>query len=203
MNLKEYIASGIIETYCLGFTSAEENELLEKMAGEYPEVQQELQRVRTSLDEILKQNEIRPAASVKTAVMNNIYRQQAIIHPEFVPLMHEQIGFERFFESAKANKLKAPASAFENLFVLELPSTPEIINFAVWAKKGHEEESHSDRKEFIAILDGSCDMFMNGEKTSYSKGSIIDIPVDVPHYAVITSEEPMFALVQRQLIGIK
>jgi quercetin dioxygenase-like cupin family protein len=43
-------------------------------------------------------------------------------------------------------------------------------------------------------------MFMNGEKKSFSKGEIIDIPVNIPHYAVITSAKPMFALVQRQLL---
>jgi quercetin dioxygenase-like cupin family protein len=200
MNIKEYIASGIIETYCLGFTSPEENELLQKMAAEHPEVQEEIDRVRKSMRNILKQTEITPRPSVKTAVMNTIYTQQSLANPEYVPLMHQATDFSRFYQSALANKLRAPSESFENLFTQDLPSTVEIINFAVWAKKGHEEESHSDRKEYIAILEGSCDMLMKGERKSYTKGQIIDIPVDVPHYAVVTSPEPMFALVQRQLI---
>ena len=93
-----------------------------------------------------------------------------------------------------------PADDFDNLHVVGLPSTNEIINFAVWAKQGHEEEMHDDRNEYLAILDGSCDMYMNGVKTSYKKGDIITIKTGISHYAVITSAQPMFALVQRQLI---
>lgn len=200
MNAQEFITSGLIESYCLGFTSQAENELIEQMALRYAEVQQEIVRVRALMNNVLKQTEIKPAPSVKTALMNTIYSRQSLSHPEFVPLMHETTDFERFYASASANNLKGPVESFENLFVQELPSTVEVINFAVWAKKGHEEESHDDRKEFIAILEGSCDMFMNGEKKSFSKGEIIDIPVNIPHYAVITSAKPMFALVQRQLL---
>jgi quercetin dioxygenase-like cupin family protein len=200
MNAQEFIASGLIESYCLGFTSERENELTEKMASKYSLVQREIERVRKSMNEVLKPAEIKPAPSVKTAVMHKIYSQQAISNPGYVPLMHEATHFERYYSTAKANNLTEPQEPFENLFVQDLPSTIEIINFAVWAKKGHEEESHNDRKEFIAILEGSCDLFMNGIRTSFSKGQIINIPVDVPHYAVITSAKPMFALVQRQLL---
>ena len=132
--------------------------------------------------------------------MNTIYTQQAVLHKEWVPLMHEAINFGRYFEAVAANRLTTPAEDFENLFVQELPSTREIINFAVWAKKGHEEEMHDDRNEFLAVLDGSCDMYMNGIKTSYQRGEIITIKTGIPHYAVITSQKPMFALVQRQLV---
>jgi quercetin dioxygenase-like cupin family protein len=194
------ISSGILESYCLGFTSREEDESIKKMAAEYPEVQQEITKIRASLSAFLVNRKIQPSASVKTAVMHTIYAQQAGEHPEFVPLMHKHSNFERYYQAAEANKLKDVNEPFDHLLVRELPSTNEIINFAVWVKTGHEEEAHPDRNEYIAILEGSCDMFMNGSKRSYSKGEIIAIEAGVSHYAVITSPQPMFALVQRQLV---
>lgn len=200
MNVKDYIASGIIESFCLGFTTPEEAEVLKQMAALHPEVQLEMDKVRTSMNNIIKETAIKPRPFVKTALMNRIYAQQSLVHPQYIPLLHEPVDFERIYESAKVNDLKIPGEFFENIHMQDLPSTTEIINFAVWVKKGHEEELHTDRIEYIAILDGSCDMIMNGVKKAYSKGQVITIPINVPHHAIITSIQPMFALVQRQLI---
>lgn len=201
MDVAEFIRSGIIETYCLGFTSNEENMLVEKMAAEHPEVKKEIERVGASFNQFLQKRKIQPSPAVKTAVMNTIYSQQASLKKEWVPLMNVATDFARYIQSATANKLKYPEAPFDNIYVQELPSTREVINFAVWAKSGHEEEAHHDRNEYIAILDGSCDMYMDGKITSYKKGEIIPIMAGIPHHAVITFAEPMFALVQRQLIS--
>lgn len=201
MNVKEFIASGVIETFCLGFSSPEERKLVESMAAAHPQVQKEINDVKSSLENILKSSEIKPAGSVKSAVMNSIYSQEAELKPIFVPLLTVTTSFESIMASVMANQLQSPAENFENFVVKELPSTREITNFAVWVKKGHEEEMHTDRNEYIAVVEGSCEMVMGGRRTSYSKGDIICIPINVPHYAVITSPEPMFALVQRQLIS--
>lgn len=200
MTAPELIASGILESYCLGFTSISENAMVEKMAGDYPLVQQEIEKIRDSFSRFLLKNTLQPSHSVKTNVMHTIYSQQAEAHKEFVPLMHRTVDFSRFYQAVEANLLDQPLEDFENLYVKELPSTNEVINFAVWAKKGHEEETHTDRNEYLAVLSGSCEMFLGGEKRSYSEGEIIAIEAGVPHYAVITSPEPMFALVQRQLL---
>ncbi len=200
MTAPELIASGILESYCLGFTNTSENAMVEKMAGDYPPVQQEIDKIRDSLSRFLLKNTLQPSHAVKTNVMHTIYSQQAEAHKEFVPLMHKPVEFNRFYQAVEANFLDKPSEDFENLYVKELPSTNEVINFAVWAKKGHEEETHSDRNEYLAVLEGSCEMYMDGKKRSYSQGEVITIEAGIPHYAVITSAEPMFALVQRQLL---
>lgn len=202
MNVKEFLSSGIIETYCLGFTSPEENQLVENMLALHPEVQAEIDAVGNSLNDVLKRNEIKPAASVKTAVMHAVYEHQAGIDHCFVPLLDKVSNFGTVLASALANNLQSPAFDFENLHVQELPSTPEILNMAVWVKEGHEPETHIDCTEFIAIIEGSCEMLIRDSKTMYVAGDIISIPTHVPHQAIITSKEPMFALVQRQLIAV-
>jgi len=200
MTAAAFIQSGIIETYCLGFTSPEENLLVEQMAETFPQVKQEIEKVRASFHHFLQERKIQPSPSVKTAVMYNIYSQQAVLNKEWVPLMDQPTDFQRYYDSAEANKLEAPAVSYDNIFVRHLPSTNEIINFAIWAKTGHEEEVHDDMNEFIAILDGSCDMYMEGKIIPFEKGQVITLKPGVLHSAVVTSAQPMFALVQRQLL---
>lgn len=200
MTAAAFIGSGIIETYCLGFTSQEENKLVEQMAEVYPEVRLEIEKVRMSFHNFLQKRKIQPSPSVKTAVMNTIYSNQALLKKQWVPLMNEPTSFKRFREAVAANHLTDPKEFYDNIFVQDLPSTPEIINFAVWARKGHEEEVHYDMNEFIAVLEGGCEMHMEGKIIPFEKGQIITLKPGIPHAAVVTSAQPMFALVQRQML---
>ena len=45
MNIQEYIASGILETYFLGELSSAEQAEVEKNVAEYPEIRAELDRI--------------------------------------------------------------------------------------------------------------------------------------------------------------
>ena len=200
MDAAEFIQTGLIDTYCLGFTSPEENAMIEKMAATYPEVKEEIERVRNSFKNFIHKRQMQPSPSVKTAVMNGVYARKAIQYKEWVPLMHEPIDFSNYVASANANHLKKPVEDFENVFVKELPSNGEIINYALWVKKELKEELHEDCNKYIAILSGSCDVYMNNEKLAYQKGQIISIAAGVLHSFIITSAQPMFALVQKQLI---
>lgn len=49
MNIKEYISSGILELYVLGQTSAQESQEVEKNAGQYPEIADELEALQIAL----------------------------------------------------------------------------------------------------------------------------------------------------------
>ncbi|RYF87815.1 MAG: cupin domain-containing protein [Chitinophagaceae bacterium] len=202
MELAAFLESGIIETYCLGFTSEEENQLVESMRTAHPEVQAAIEEVGAGLNEVLKQQEIKPTPGVKLAVMHAVYRQHSSEDKRFVPLLNATADFHHIEASLLANQLKIPDDTFSNLYVQELPSTNEVINLAVWMKEGHEAETHADYKEFIAIIEGSCEMTIGDITTSYKAGDIISIPLHISHHAVITSSQPMFAVVQRQLLAV-
>lgn len=201
MTVQDFLQSGLIETYCLGFTNREEELLVQQMAAAYPEVEEEIKKLRESFSGFLHNRKIDPSPAVKKTVMKTIYIQQSALKKEWVPLMQEPTDFNRYYEVARSNQLVPPAVPYDNIFARELPSTKEVINFAIWAKHGHEEETHDNMKEYIAILEGSCDMYMNGKITAYTKGQVIAINPHTPHHAVVTSQDPMFALVQRQLLS--
>ncbi|MEO7264486.1 MAG: cupin domain-containing protein [Ferruginibacter sp.] len=200
MTKEKFLVSGLIETYCLGFTSAAENILVENMVTLYPEVKNELETVKFAMNTYIKGRELQPSPQLKMKLMTNIYSQEAEVKKEFIPLLNRITDPSLLLQTALANHLEFPAEDFENLYMQPLPSTREVTNFAVWVKQGHEPEMHDDMTEYIAVMEGSCNMYFGNEKKSYKKGDIITIPPYLLHHAEITSSIPMFALVQRQML---
>ncbi|RZM22044.1 MAG: cupin domain-containing protein [Pedobacter sp.] len=200
MDVEGFIGSGMIETYCLGFTSPEETKMVEKMAQQYPAVKEEIVRIRQTFSAVISAPEIQPSAGVKQSLMRRIYKQQAIVQKEFLPLLNEDVSFNTIVETVKANNIAADTLGDQAYLLKVLPSTREVINLAAWVRTEHGEELHADMNEYIAVITGSCDMYFDGVKKSYKAGDIMHIPPHVVHSAVITSEVPMFAIVQRQMI---
>lgn len=200
MSPEEFSALGIIETYCLGLTTKEETILTENMAASFPEIKKEIDRALQIISAYSKEPVLQPRPHVKKNILTHIYKQQAAKKIEWVPMLND---IEKSFSLqpfVHANQLSFPAQPFENIFIQPLPSTTEIINFAIWARHGHDEEMHDDMTEYIAVMEGSCDMYFKGEKKSYTQGDIITIPPNIPHQARVSSSQPMFALVQRQMM---
>ena len=60
MNLKEYIASGIIESYVMGLASEAERAEFEQMCAQYPELVAERRKFEESLEAYTSEQAIRP-----------------------------------------------------------------------------------------------------------------------------------------------
>ena len=174
---------------------------MEDYAAEFSDIKDEIDRITDSMESYALANPIQPASSVKARIMLAAYQTDAGAGKEFPPLILENSVADDFRQWLSGVNIPKPGETFENLAFYDLPSTEAVTNFMVWAKVGHDEEEHNDFREFIVILEGHCDMYMNGEKKHYTTGEIIRIPPFVPHHAVITSEVPMVAIVQRQLIA--
>ncbi|MFT3911019.1 MAG: cupin domain-containing protein [Ferruginibacter sp.] len=200
MNITAFIESGIITNYCLGFCTPEEITNVETLAAKHPEIKNEIEKIHIHFEEHLLINAIPPSPSVKIAIMQTVYKQQAGVNTKYVPLIDKNITVGELEKWIIANNIRPPVEDFENLFITELPSTKEVINFIVSAKNGHEPEVHPDFIEYLFVIQGSCTMDFDGAKRSYNAGEVIAIPPNVIHSAVVTSVEPMLAIVQRQTI---
>jgi len=199
MNVDAYIASGILENYCLGFCTEEENTTIELYAITYPAIRKEIEKIRSSPEDYFKANEMMPDPSVKIKLMRAIYRQIAAGDATYPPLIDKEQGPADIAAWLSGMEIPEAETSFENLSVINLPSTIEFINFFAYAKIGQDEEVHEDLIEYLYVVRGSCIMDLNGEKVPYGKGEMISIMPKIRHLAVITSEEPMIALVQRQV----
>jgi anti-sigma-K factor RskA len=78
VNIKEYISSGIIESYVLGLVSTEERAEFEKLCLQYPE----LVTARTNFEIVLEQQllsqALAPAVEIKEKLMNAIRQQSSV-----------------------------------------------------------------------------------------------------------------------------
>ncbi len=198
MDIDAYIASGVLENYCLGFCSAEENKVIEEYATQYPAIRKEIDKIRYSLEDYFKANEIKPSPLVKISLMKQIYKQTAETDISFPPLIDEASPSPVLAQWVAARNIKRPDTDFENLFVEELPSTGQVTNFFVHARSGHEAEMHENFVEYLYVIKGSCVMDFEGKKIPFKEGELITIMPNIRHIATVTSSEPMIALVQRQ-----
>ncbi len=79
MNTKEYIESGILESYVLGVATAGESAEVERLALEYPAIRQELDAIRNSLETYALQYEKEPPAFLKNKIMETLFNEHTIV----------------------------------------------------------------------------------------------------------------------------
>ncbi|MCY7350972.1 MAG: anti-sigma factor [Cytophagaceae bacterium] len=72
MNVKEYIASGILESYALGLASTEESAEVERVAQQNPEVQNEITTLRSALEEYALTFEQEAPAYLREQVLGSL-----------------------------------------------------------------------------------------------------------------------------------
>lgn len=76
MNLKEYISSGILESYALGELSESERRDVERNLAQYPELRAELSAIEETMEAFLMSAAKAPRASVKEKVMSSVNTEQ-------------------------------------------------------------------------------------------------------------------------------
>ena len=81
MNVREYISSGIVESYVLGLTSSEEQSEFERMCRQYPEILQARIDFEQAMERQARHNAIEPPPSWKYDVMNAVTSQEAKVVP--------------------------------------------------------------------------------------------------------------------------
>jgi anti-sigma-K factor RskA len=72
VNLKEYIASGIIESYVMGLASESEKAEFEEMCAQYPELVAERRKFEESLEAYASEQAVRPPLEVKAKILKII-----------------------------------------------------------------------------------------------------------------------------------
>jgi anti-sigma-K factor RskA len=99
MNTKEYIESGIIESYVLGVTTVGESAEVERLALEYPEIQAEIESVSNTFENYALQFEKEPPAFLKDKIKAKLFsepisadRFQAAVHGGQTTVANEQIA---------------------------------------------------------------------------------------------------------------
>lgn len=72
MNKDKFLQTGLLEQYVLGLTDEEEAAIVEEYAERYPEVQDEIKKMREALNQYAQEYAVMPPEELKSRVMKGI-----------------------------------------------------------------------------------------------------------------------------------
>jgi anti-sigma-K factor RskA len=87
VNLQEYIASGIIESYVMGLASETERAEFEQMCAQHPELVAERRKFEESLETYASEQAVRPPKEVKAKILKAIITMENSKSPRSIGLL--------------------------------------------------------------------------------------------------------------------
>ncbi len=73
MNLQPFITSGILELYVTGLTTPEETREVEEVASQHPEVQAELDDIRSAMESYAVAHRVQPPEGLKDKILSRLH----------------------------------------------------------------------------------------------------------------------------------
>lgn len=199
MDIQQYIDSGIVKKYLLGYTSEAECKEVEFLLSEYPELLEELEKNQAELAAFADENSVVPHASLKPLVLatfDYINRMESGEAQSFPPVLNEDSQLEDFKEWIDRADMIAPAD-FEEIHAKIITATPEMTCAMVWIKNMAPEEVHHDEYEKFLILEGTCTIVVGEQENNLKSGDYFAIPLYEDHKVIVTSETPCVVILQR------
>lgn len=145
MNTKEYISSGILESYILGFASPEEAGILECVMKNNAEVKAAFEEAQKTLEDLATAQAVTPPNDLKSKIWNKIQQEQIV--EEATPVISEikqdlkVQGEIKEINTQKSNSWKTYAVAASVLFLVSVAGNLFWMN------------TQSKNKEVIAKLE--------------------------------------------------
>ncbi|MEO5907077.1 MAG: cupin domain-containing protein [Saprospiraceae bacterium] len=95
----------------------------------------------------------------------------------------------------------SPPEDYDGVFLHSLEASPQRDLFVAWVKEFIEEEVHHDLVESFIVLEGSCECNIteadgNTRVVRLTAGDYLEIPVGESHNIIITSLQPVKAILQ-------
>lgn len=173
MDVNEYIASGILESYSIGAVSPQEKQEVECMAHIYPEIRAELDKIMLSLEDLAITQKMSPPPGLKEKIFSEIRKHDGQSSgPKILPIKASN-NFQSF------NRLLAAACvvmAF-SMVALYFYQTSNAVDLSKKLKFANETISQHEftiakLEEKKKYSDGEIAMFRNPDfKTVFLKST--------------------------------
>lgn len=184
MNIKEYIASGLLEEFVLGLTLKEESEKILLLCDQYKEIREEVAAIEKALTSYSSLYAVSPPPAVKKSILNAVETID-LLPPKLTPLSKVS-DFDYWL-----GKVEAPAE-FESAMHIEVIEESEDGLLAIaWAREGEVPHLHTNYTEKFLVVEGACRATFNGKSIDYGVGDYIEFPINSTHGYEITSSIPM------------
>jgi len=199
MDIKEYIASGILEQYVLGTISAEELLVVEQMAANHLEIKEEILSISYVLEKLAIENAIAPDATIKPFIMASIdfmERMESGEQPSFPPILSGTSRLIDFASWINRDDMVLPSDAGD-LYAKIIGYTPEATTAIAWIKGNAPVETHDIKYEKFLIIEGTCDIVVEDKVYQLVAGDYFAIPLHKSHQVRVTSSIPCKVILQR------
>jgi mannose-6-phosphate isomerase-like protein (cupin superfamily) len=197
--VKEYIESGILESYILGITDPAESAQVEQMAAAYDEIRVEINMISQSIENYATLHAIDPPVTVRPFLLATIDYTERMKNGEPVsmpPILHEHSSVADYTDWLKDKAATTPAD-FNSLHARIIGYTPDVITAIVWIKEFAAPEVHTDELEKFLIVEGTCNITIGEELHQLVPGDVLSIPLYISHRVEVTSKIPCKVILQR------
>ena len=198
MNSKEFIESGILELYILGIASNAEQQEVELMAKTDPAIQEELNAISLSLEAVAVKQVIPPNPIIKPFLMATINYTDRIMQGEPVtepPLLHQHSTIKDY--APWLQRADMTYTGTEPVFAYIIGHTKKATTAIVWLKDFAPQEVHDTELECFLIVEGTCNIVVDGKENSLVPGDCFVIPLHKNHFVKVTSAIPCKVILQR------
>ncbi|NIF05154.1 anti-sigma factor [Chryseobacterium sp. Tr-659] len=120
MNTKEYISSGIIESYILGHASPEEAGILECVMKNNAEVKAAFDEAQKTLEDLATAQAVTPPNDLKSKIWNKIQQEQTVEEIPVAPVHASKTHDENEIQARGNTNWKTYAIAASVLFLLSI-----------------------------------------------------------------------------------
>jgi quercetin dioxygenase-like cupin family protein len=199
MDITEYINSGILDLYVLGLTSDEENLQITALARSNSMIADEIDKLSEQLLQIsgAAVDAVNPTVEpMVLAVINYTQRLQSGEAHWIAPELSASSTPQEFSSWTGRTDFTLPPHE-PPVHIRIMSHTPEATTAVVWLKHGSPAEKHDDQYERFLVLEGTCDIKIDGAVHSLSPGDFLQIPLHLSHEVEVTSANYCKVILQR------
>ena len=186
MNVQEYIASGILQEYCLGSLTEEEKAVVDHNCYLFPEIKKALETCEAAIQTPVPG----PLKQTIWNLLENINREEKGL--EALPVLN------RFSERDTWLQMVQPflPGVLEDQFIRVIRDDAQCTQMILWSRIDIPEEEHHELQECFMVLEGECECYVGDDVFRLGAGGYLEIPLHTPHSVKILSST-VLAVVQR------
>lgn len=194
-----FIESGILESYILGTATQQEVIQVEEMSALHADVRDAIESLKVSFEDLAIATAVQPPVLIKPffmATMDYMGRMEGGEAPAFPPELNTGAKISDYNEWLNRPDMVLP-SWFQDVHARIIGYTPQMITAIVWIKEMAPEEVHDNEFEKFLIVEGTCDIDIEGDIHHLKAGDYLAIPLHKNHHVRVTSSELCKVILQR------
>lgn len=166
MDIQAYIQSGILESYVLGLTSAEENAEVERLFDQYFEVRQAIDEFALSIENQAFENKITPPGELKAEILAAVRNEISFVNNGTEEEGFQPTGLVVPFDYMRRWRMIAAASVM--LFIVSA-----ALNYYLYNKYNNKSEAYEQLLAQSQTLEANNQLYQTQVKDWQSAAAMM------------------------------